>query len=770
MLCGQMFEHPREPLLSRFRVLAGAPRELWIVFAAKLVGIAAYSVMNTTFVLWLSSDLGYSDQWAGAVVAWWSAAMTLFTVFVGSLTDAIGLRKAILLGLVVTVTSRGVMAFSGVTWLALAGGMLPLALGEALGVPVLVAAVRRYSTTAQSSMAFAVFYAMQNLGFLAANYIFNAVRQGLGEPHGHWTLPWLGLEFTTYRVLFLISFLIELSMLPVVYFTLREGVEATDAGVKITPGVSGRRGTNFLQALYSTTRQALRDTLRIFAGLWGQSGFYKFLAFLALAAFVRLIFIHMYYTYPKFGIRELGEGAPLGRLFAINSVLIVLLVPVVGALAQRVSAYRMVTLGSAVAAASVFFMALPPRWFQGLADGSLGHAIANVWLGGDTRFSPDDFRDLPALAARLQAPSDAASAALAQALSGPTRSLLRRELGLPARPASTQPHPSSALFAASDISDAAALAARLRDDAQAATRPVSAWLWAQFRPSSRARLADGKCPASEQGALLANELNRLLNGKGLYDEHRFAAVSLSGSAQALLVKGPQRGRADALPNQTVLLNRLLLEDAYGGQLARTSHPLRVALTEDLSKLIKSGPLDRRPGFQGLAPRERAPGQSARPPSGSKLARLNRRLLEDAFPSELARNRPGVPGSVEPVLRDDLPLHRAAVGGRIHLLAPALRICRHHRAQGTRGLLYVPLLSALLPCQAPGGHVLRRLAGQVLSGDRPTPRRHVVADHCPDYVDRPAGPHHPPAPDPGPRGRPGRSPVNRIALFRAGWVC
>jgi MFS family permease len=89
----------------------------------------------------------------------------------------------------------------------------------------------------------------------------------------------------------------------------------------------------------------------------------------------------MYYTYPKFGIRELGDGAPVGRLFAINSILIIILVPFVGALSQKISAYRMVVTGSIVAAASVFIMAIPPQHFVGLANGPLGTFVGHWWLG-----------------------------------------------------------------------------------------------------------------------------------------------------------------------------------------------------------------------------------------------------------------------------------------------------------------------------------------------------------------------------------------------------
>jgi len=366
--------------LGRFTVLRGAVRELWITFAVKVIGILAYSVMNSTLVLWLSYDLGFNDTNAGYIVFGWSAALTLFTVMVGSLTDAIGLRKAFLLGTWVCVFARLVMTFATSKWLALICGMLPLALGEALGTPVLVAAVRRYSTTAQRSISFSIFYAVMNVGFFIAGFIFDFLRKGMGE-RGHVTLPILGVEVTTYRMLFLASFAIECVLLPILYFGVREGVEATDEGVAIHPEKPKYRGDSFIKALWLMCRDAWRDSLRIFAGLWKQPGFYKFLVFLALAAFVRLIFIQMYYTYPKFGIRELGQGAPIGRLFGINSLLIIFLVPLVGAISQKISAYRMVTIGSAIAAGSVFIMALPTAWFQSMAGGFLGRWVGQGYLG-----------------------------------------------------------------------------------------------------------------------------------------------------------------------------------------------------------------------------------------------------------------------------------------------------------------------------------------------------------------------------------------------------
>jgi len=97
--------------------------------------------------------------------------------------------------------------------------------------PVLVAAVRRYSNTQQRSISFSVFYMMMNVGFFISGCLFDFVRRGLGE-HGHLTLPLLGTTLTTYRTLFLVSMVLELTLFPVIYL-LREGAEVTDEGVRI---------------------------------------------------------------------------------------------------------------------------------------------------------------------------------------------------------------------------------------------------------------------------------------------------------------------------------------------------------------------------------------------------------------------------------------------------------------------------------------------------------------------------------------------------------
>jgi MFS family permease len=374
-----MADTPQAPtsFLGKFTVLKGAARELWLVFAVKLLVIAAYAVTNSTLVLWLTSDLGYSDKQALGLVAVWSGMMTVAIVLVGSLTDALGLRRTFFLGVWICIVARAFMVFTHLKWLVLIGGLAPLAVGEALSAPVSVAAIRRYSNTKQRSISFSIFYTMMNLGFLVAAFIFDYLRQHLGE---HGQLAFFGIGMSTYQTLFLASLVIEILLLPVLWF-LREGVEATDEGLKLVPREARYQRENLWNSMCLTVYDSLRETVRLCTMLLRQAGFYRLLIFLALIAFLKLIYTQMNYVYPKFGIRELGGGAPIGRLWAINSILIIFLVPLVGALTQRFSAYRMVTLGAIISAASVFIMALPTTWFEPLAAGFMGRWLGHGYLG-----------------------------------------------------------------------------------------------------------------------------------------------------------------------------------------------------------------------------------------------------------------------------------------------------------------------------------------------------------------------------------------------------
>jgi len=356
--------------LSKFTVLKGAQRELWLTFLIKFLIYTAYSVTNKTMVLWLSKDLGFSDQAAGALVGWvWAPAMTVFTLLAGSLTDAIGLRRTFFLGVAICTVARSVMIVTTNPALALACGVLPLAVGEALGTPVCLASTRRYSTTAQRSISFSIIYMVMNIGYIAAGWIFDYVRQldlriNIGD-----------FEPTPHQQLFIVSLAFEILLFPAIYF-LRRSADRNGGNAVV------RRSTaNFWGRIGETVSQSAAETARLFRRLIGQSGFYRLLVFFLFIGFLKAIFLQMDYVFPKWGDRELGLHAPVGKLSAINSIVIILLVPIVGALTQRFAAYRMVIFGGVICAAGVFIMALPTEWFLPAVNTGIGQWLGHAYLG-----------------------------------------------------------------------------------------------------------------------------------------------------------------------------------------------------------------------------------------------------------------------------------------------------------------------------------------------------------------------------------------------------
>ena len=126
--------------------LKGAPREMGLAFGLKFLSVTGYKILNVTLVFWLASDFGYSKEAALALIAGWSIVMSVTTLLAGSITDALGLRRTLILGVSICVMTRLVMVVSTCQTVALTFGLFPLGIGEARCKPVLIAALRRYST------------------------------------------------------------------------------------------------------------------------------------------------------------------------------------------------------------------------------------------------------------------------------------------------------------------------------------------------------------------------------------------------------------------------------------------------------------------------------------------------------------------------------------------------------------------------------------------------------------------------------------------------
>src|SRR5260370_3743051 len=166
-----------------------------------------------------------------------------------------------------------------------------------------------------------------NVGYFVAGYVFDCMR----SLDFHVSIA--GCQPTPHEQLFAVSLALEILLFPAIYF-LRRGAERDRSVTKMDAARSG-----FWTGIARTVRKSSNDTIALFRRLIGQSGFYRLLVFFLFVGFLKAIFLQMDYVFPKFGDREMGLHAPVGKLAGINAILIIVLAPVIGALTQLLPSY-----------------------------------------------------------------------------------------------------------------------------------------------------------------------------------------------------------------------------------------------------------------------------------------------------------------------------------------------------------------------------------------------------------------------------------------------
>jgi hypothetical protein len=121
--------------------------------------------------------------------------------------------------------------------------------------------------------------------------------------------------------------------------------------------------------------------------------------------------------------------------------------------------------------------------------------------------------------------------------------------------------PGSSLLSIHDLKGSA-LAKRLREQ----NDPVSKFLWNELSAQVRKQLAvpDPDSEPQSVNAPLVKDLNRLLGGSSLYEAQRFSQITLSDATRRLIER-----KVEADPDERLRLNRVLLEDAFPEEIAKS---------------------------------------------------------------------------------------------------------------------------------------------------------------------------------------------------------
>ncbi len=362
--------------------LRQSPRDMWFLFIYKIVEYAAYAAMNMALVLWLSSDCGLGDVAAGSYISGWSMLLSVMNMVAGALLDTIGIRKTLIVSVVFLIISRLFMAVLVNPVAVFILGFIPLTIGFAIVGPLVSVAIKRYTTKETSALGFGLFYTLMNLGYAFGGFFFDWIRdfyalkdaagKVLDENAG---TVLLGMHFSTYQMIFVFGLGATIISLFITFF-VRDGVELTRKGEIV---VKPTKASGFGLAVIKNTSCDICKTISKVAS---EKYFWIFIGMLSIAVPVRTVFFHFHYTFPKYCIRVLGEGAKIGSIYGVlNPVLIVLLVPLVAYFSKKVSSYKMMIWGATVSSLSCFIAVLPGEWFSHWTDSVLGELIFIKWLG-----------------------------------------------------------------------------------------------------------------------------------------------------------------------------------------------------------------------------------------------------------------------------------------------------------------------------------------------------------------------------------------------------
>jgi MFS family permease len=355
------------PLLQRIiddywnglKAVFGCPREIWIAYAVKVLESLCYFSSVLVLMIFLTEDMGLSDLQAGTIFGIFSASMSFFMLFVGFVADSMGIKKALLVGLVIALVGRLAITFTVSPWVVYPG-LFILSVGFAYMIPLLAAAVKLFSTRKAQKYAFSWYYVIMNVGSLVAGLSLDALRSTFTESLAFSVLG-LDLSVRPIQMIFLVAVVATIVSFVLVFFFVRsripeleaerEAEAAAAAAEQAEPGaLAQKEPTTPEEPEHKSSWQVMKEVT-------SEKTFWIFITFIFLLVLVKMIFQYNHSLYPVYMDRiDLGEWT--GRLYSINPLIIIFLVPVMTAVTSRMSGYKVIVVGSFVSAASVFLLGL----------------------------------------------------------------------------------------------------------------------------------------------------------------------------------------------------------------------------------------------------------------------------------------------------------------------------------------------------------------------------------------------------------------------------
>jgi POT family proton-dependent oligopeptide transporter len=356
---------------AAFRDLLRLPRAFWAVNLFFMIEAMGYFGVLTLMDVYLPRDVGVSDWGAGLIIAFFTGLVTLFMLGIGAIAERLGVRRGLLLAVLLCVLGR--LAYAAVPLLGIGhalavllilAALLVTALGEGMIQPVSYAGIKYYTDHKTSSMGYGLIYALMNLGIFVIGYISPLIRVPVDDIRearaaGTTTQPSMWGFFADWGI---------------------SGVNAVNwvcTGITVLAGV-------FLLVFFTRRAEAQRvrveeaklvpEDAHAENALWyARVGRYfsegpfsnaRFVFFIFMLLPVQTLFAHQWLTMPAYVLRAYPQGVADRMEWIVNWInpgIIFFGVPVITAITRRVNVYTLMIVGSAVSALPTLLLALGPH-------------------------------------------------------------------------------------------------------------------------------------------------------------------------------------------------------------------------------------------------------------------------------------------------------------------------------------------------------------------------------------------------------------------------
>jgi proton-dependent oligopeptide transporter, POT family len=389
-----------------------------------------YFSLSRILALYLTEQFGFSDMSAGTIYGLWGTLLTLYGLFLGGAIDWMGIKKSLVVCFVLNIGSRLVMGCTTTPWLLLLTLLGPNTVAGSLGVPVMTISVKRYTNEHNRGFAFSLFYTLMNVAALSQGLLLDVFRLrwrdgfnivSLDEDHvlNNGTRLFVASGcITSIAGLVITFFLTE----PVIATGIAERKVGRDKKVDDDIGSGGgdaasaapllgdeevptglasdsvavsafASGSGVGETAFQPISERAAEFWRSLRIICSSRGFLKFMVMCLLSVNVKSLFRHLDATLPKYQLRAFGANVPIGVIYSINPAMIVLLVPIIGALTTGFAPFDMIHYGAWISGISPIWMVFSSKlWSTAafVATLSLGEAIWSPrWYDYSMQVAPD---------------------------------------------------------------------------------------------------------------------------------------------------------------------------------------------------------------------------------------------------------------------------------------------------------------------------------------------------------------------------------------------